>query len=273
MHDLSTDPQPVELLQQLGLKEYEAKSFVALSRVEHGTAKDISDLSEVPRTRVYDAVRVLESKGLVEVQHSSPQVFRAVPVDEAVETLEAEYRERFESLRTELRGLEPADHTDGEQIAHEVWSLSGTAAIANRVTASIEAATDEILMIIGNEEIFTEELSAALEQAQKSGVEIILGAITPELQTTIRSRLPQAEVFVTGLEWLRGLPEVEDTTEIGRLLLIDRSKILVSTYYENHDEAPAREVAVFGTGFHNGVVTIVRRILAIGFSQQPLSGE
>jgi hypothetical protein len=90
MDDVSNRDQAVELLQQLGLKEYEAKSFVALARRQRGTAKDISETSEVPRTRVYDAVRVLESKGLVETQHSNPQVFRAVSIDEAVSTLQSE---------------------------------------------------------------------------------------------------------------------------------------------------------------------------------------
>jgi sugar-specific transcriptional regulator TrmB len=95
------------LLQQLGLKEYEAKSFVALVRLPRETAKEISEISEVPRTRVYDAVRVLESKGLVEVQHSSPQRFRAVSIDEAIETLHREYEDRTESLRESLRDIDP----------------------------------------------------------------------------------------------------------------------------------------------------------------------
>jgi len=91
MEDVSNQDQAIELLQQLGLKEYEAKSFVALARRQRGTAKDISETSEVPRTRVYDAIRVLESKGLVETQHSNPQIFRAVSIDEAVNTLQSEY--------------------------------------------------------------------------------------------------------------------------------------------------------------------------------------
>src|SRR6056297_593921 len=98
MEESTNQTQAIELLQQLGLKEYEAKSFVALARRQSGTAKDISETSEVPRTRVYDAIRVLETKGLVETQHSIPQVFRAVSIDEAVDTLQAEYIERAESL-------------------------------------------------------------------------------------------------------------------------------------------------------------------------------
>jgi sugar-specific transcriptional regulator TrmB len=53
--------QPVELLQELGLNEYESKCFVGLTRVTEATAKEISGIAEIPRTRVYDAMRVLES--------------------------------------------------------------------------------------------------------------------------------------------------------------------------------------------------------------------
>nr|WP_217693461.1 helix-turn-helix domain-containing protein [Natrinema saccharevitans] len=48
MDDVSNQDQAIELLQQLGLKEYEARSFVALARRQRGTAKDISETSEVP---------------------------------------------------------------------------------------------------------------------------------------------------------------------------------------------------------------------------------
>jgi sugar-specific transcriptional regulator TrmB len=79
--------EAIDVLQELGLKEYEAKCFVGLTRLSTGTAKQLSEITDVPRTRVYDAIRVLEAQGLVEIQHSSPQQFRAVPLEEATETL------------------------------------------------------------------------------------------------------------------------------------------------------------------------------------------
>ncbi|MFT4923715.1 MAG: sugar-specific transcriptional regulator TrmB, partial [Haloarculaceae archaeon] len=51
MTEISNQDEAIELLQELGLKEYEAKCFVALCRLPQGTAKDISEISDVPRTR------------------------------------------------------------------------------------------------------------------------------------------------------------------------------------------------------------------------------
>jgi sugar-specific transcriptional regulator TrmB len=98
--------EAIKILQQLGLKEYEARCFVGLTRLETGTAKTLSELTEVPRTRIYDAIRVLEAQGLVEIQHSSPQQFRAVSLEEATETLHDQYENRIERLQDALDTLD-----------------------------------------------------------------------------------------------------------------------------------------------------------------------
>jgi sugar-specific transcriptional regulator TrmB len=264
MDDDSNQEQAVELLQQLGLKEYEAKSFVALARRQRGTAKDISETSEVPRTRVYDAIRVLESKGLVETQHSNPQVFRAVSVDEAVNTLEMEYVDRAQSLRDALNGLEPTDDRSTEEATHEVWALSGGQGITSRTRQLIEGATDEVILVIGHESVFTDSLAERLRGARDRGVNVIVGTIDTELRAEIRDALPDVEVFVSGLDWLSRSPLSDDETEISRLLLADREAILVSSFTESRNDGREHEQGVFGRGFDNGLVAIVRRLMATG---------
>jgi len=68
-----------------------------------------------------------------------------------------------------------------------------------------------------------------------------------------------ATTFLSGSNWLRG-EAVEDNLAIGRLLLIDRSAILVSTITADEGE----EQALFGTGSRNGLVVIARRLLSQG---------
>ncbi|MGB9985542.1 TrmB family transcriptional regulator [Salarchaeum japonicum] len=264
MDDDSNQQEAIELLQQLGLKEYEAKCFVALSRRQRGTAKDISETSDVPRTRVYDAIRVLETKGLVETQHSNPQQFRAVTIDEAINTLRSEYVERTESLRSALGGLEPADSAQTTDATHEVWALSGDQGITSRTQQLIEGATDELILVIGHESIFTDQLADQLRAAQERGVNVVVGAVTDDLRTTIRESLPDIEVFVSGLEWIERSPLPSDQTEISRLLLADREAILVSSFTEATGARREHEQGVFGRGFDNGLVAIVRRLMATG---------
>jgi len=264
MSDISNQSQAIELLQKLGLKQYEAEAFVALTRRQRGTAKTISDSSEVPRTRVYDAIRVLESKGLVETQHSTPQVFRAVSIDEAVNTLQSEYIERAESLRSTLGGLEPADDADTTQATHEVWAISGNQGITSRTKQLIEGATNELILVIGHESVYTDQLITQLKSAETRNVTIFIGTVNEKLKRRVQDAFPEATVFVSGLDWLRQSPFAGDDTEISRLLLVDREAILVSSFTETGDNSREHAKGVFGRGFNNGLVAISRRLMATG---------
>ncbi len=271
MEDASTERQAIELLQELGLKEYEAKSFVALSRRPQGTARDISETSEVPRTRVYDATRVLEAKGLVETQDSNPQQYRAVSVEEAVETLRAEYEGRTESLREALESLTPVDVEEPE-ITHEIWGLTGSAGISSRAQQLIDDADEEIFLVVGHGDVATEQLLSRLRTAHDRGVDVAVGTVSEGIRESIREALPDIEVFVSGLTWLSASDLPGDETEISRLLLVDRQAILVSSYTESAGATRQHEQAVYGRGFHNGIVAIVRRLVATGraFSEDAL---
>jgi len=250
--------EAIEVLQQLGLKEYEARCFVGLSRLNTGTAKRLSEMTEVPRTRVYDAIRVLEAQGLVEIQHSSPQQFRAVPLSEATETLRDQYEDRVERLQDALDTIETVDEEE-ESPVQEVWAMSGRDGIENRTDQLIAEAESEIVLVIGDESLLTDDLVDTLN-AITDETDLVIGALTESLQAHIQSAVPQATTFISGLEWLHGDDTTEDETAIGRLLLVDRSVILVSSITHQTKE----EQAVFGTGFENGLVVVARRLMAQG---------
>jgi sugar-specific transcriptional regulator TrmB len=268
MNDITSYEQSVELLQQLGLKEYESKCFVALSRVPKATAKEISEISEVPRTRVYDAIRVLEARGLVEIQHSSPQQYRAVKIEEAAATLREEFASRAAELADTLRDVEAVTLNDEEEVTHEVWALSGETVISNRTESLLEDAEDEVVLIVGDERKLTDSLLESLASAQDRGVNLVIGAVTEELSERVRSEIPDAEVFVSELEWLTRLGgDPVDTVSITQLLLVDRSALLTSTAQQGHDGPGPDEKAVFGRGFTNGLVVIARRLMATGLQR------
>jgi sugar-specific transcriptional regulator TrmB len=189
MNDLPNHEQAIELLQELGLKEYEAKAFVALTRLPQGTAKEISEISEVPRTRVYDAVRVLETKGLVEIQHANPQRFRAVSIDEAAETLRREYEERTDSLRATLRKIEPAAPAEETEVTHEVWALSGGSAITSRTQQLVDESDDEVILVIGDESAYTPDLQERLQAAGDRGVSVVIGITEESLRERVERDL------------------------------------------------------------------------------------
>ena len=250
--------EAIDVLQQLGLKEYEARCFVGLSRLETGTAKQLSEMTEVPRTRIYDAIRVLEAQGLVEIQHSSPQRFRAVSLEEATKTLRDQYEARVQRLQDALDSVEIIDSEDDSDI-QQVWSMTGQTAIENRTNQLVTEATDEVVLVVGDESLLTPELIDVLNEVG-GGVTLVVGAVTESIQDRIQDDVPNATTFISGLEWLHGEDATKDDTAVGRLLLIDRSTILVSSIMPDTRE----EQAIFGDGFGNGLVVIARRLMAQG---------
>jgi sugar-specific transcriptional regulator TrmB len=249
--------EAVTVLQQLGLKEYEAKCFVGLTRVQTGTAKRLSEITDVPRTRVYDAIRVLEAQGLVEIQHTSPQQFRAVDVEEAMETLREQYETRVERLGDALQQAEEiqADEDDSLQ---EVWSLTGQSAIQQRTERLLSETDREVVLVIGDSSLLTPDLVEHLNDLDDD-VDLLVGAVDESLREQVEDAVPDVQAFTSGLGWLRGAG-VDDDLSIGRLLLIDRSTILVSTIHRDTGD----EWAVFGGGFGNGLVVMARRLMAEG---------
>ena len=250
--------EAVDVLQQLGLKEYEAQCFVGLSQVPSGTAKKLSEMTDVPRTRVYDAVRVLESKGLVEIQHSSPQRFRAVSMSEATETLRNQYDARVDRLQSALDSIQ-MDTDNDESSIQEVWSMTGSTAIENRTDTLLSQAESEIVLVIADESLLTDRLVAKLNETDEE-VDLLVGAITESVRTHVQDVIPRATTFVSGLEWLHEGDADTGETAIGRLVLIDRSTILVSSIVPSTGE----EQAIFGEGFGNGLVVIARRLMSQG---------
>ncbi|WP_135828885.1 TrmB family transcriptional regulator [Halorussus halobius] len=255
--------ETVSLLQDLGLKEYEARCFLALSQVPSATAKEISELSEVPRTRVYDAVRVLEAQGLVEVHHSNPQTFRAVSDEEAASTLRQRYDDRIETLQTHLDDIELDDDESDERV-QEVWSLTGHEGIESRTAELVEGASSEIVLLVVEEDILTDSLVERLRAATDRGVTVIVGGFTESIVARIESDLPGARAFETDLNWLVS-GESGNEVAISRLLLVDRTRLLVSSFYPtDHADGGVSEQAVFANGLGNGVVVLIRRLISSG---------
>lgn len=259
------EQEAIDLLQDLGLKEYEAKCFAALTRLPSGTAKEISDTAEVPRTRVYDAVGILESEGLVEIQHGSPQRFRALSIDEVISILSDRYSSRIEQLDRTLREIDSRQE-NAEEGPHEVWSLSGTTSITARAREMVQSADDEIVLVVGSEAMLTDTLYKSLRAATGANVDVIVGAPRAPIRDEIRDHVPEAEVFETALDWLESSETEATPVSIGLITMVDRSELLVSSQ-SHHERGERVDRAIVGEGFSNGLVVIARRLLARGLEE------
>lgn len=248
--------EAIELLQLLGLNEYEARCYVALTRMDEATSRDLSEVADVPRTRVYDAIRVLDAQGLVEVMESSPKQFRAVSIDEAVDRIRTRYETRFDELRDALHTVEAAEST-GDCPTQQVWSVAGREPVESRAIQLVKEASTEVVLVVGDESLLTEQFVETLAETG-DGLEVVVYAPTESVRNRIRATDPSVTTGSSRPEALHG-PAVDDTqVALGRLLLIDRSAALLSSV----DLDTGEERAVFSQGSKTPLVPFVGQFVA-----------
>lgn len=188
----------IRTLRSFGFTEYESKCFVALARIRTGTASDVSDVADVPQSRVYDCMETLQERGLVHVQHGTPRRFRAVAPDEAVATLDQWCRERLDRLDELLPTLTVAGQSEE---AGTVWTMEGKAEISDRLVALLDDAEAEVLLAVAVEELLTDALVAALERATDRGVDVTVGSPGGPIRERLADALPAATVVETWTWW------------------------------------------------------------------------
>ena len=98
-----TEEELFENLRKLGLNNYEAKGYLALMERKSLTATQISVVSGIPRTKVYDVTESLMKKGLCSLVPGRINKYRASEVDAAVDKLLEANQRTFVERREQIR--------------------------------------------------------------------------------------------------------------------------------------------------------------------------
>ncbi len=121
----------VESLKTLGLTEYEAKVYSALVLFDRAEVKQIYEYLDAPKPSVYQSLRSLTDKGLVQVVNAKPAIYRATPPKIAIKHL-AEAHNKAED--TALLGLEELEKSRVESEYPDVlWTLYGRENIEHKM--------------------------------------------------------------------------------------------------------------------------------------------
>jgi len=129
----------VEAFRDFGLSEYEARVLLTLLAKGELTAKEISQFSGVPRTSVYEVMRSLTEKGIVEAG-GKPMKFKSISSEELVNLFSRKIRENMDFLKKELPSIE--ESTKREEV---VKFYSGDVAYSV-LRECIENSKDEIII-------------------------------------------------------------------------------------------------------------------------------
>lgn len=104
-------------LMRLGLKEYEARIYIALVGLGEATVRRIHEVSGVPRPRVYDVLNELAAKGFVNIRQGTPLMYSAMRPDDVVEFLK---KDLDTAARESVKALEELSF-DAEKNYSPIW--------------------------------------------------------------------------------------------------------------------------------------------------------
>lgn len=252
---MPTESAAVTALEELGLTEYEARCYVALARITQGTAKEVSKVADVPRSRVYDTVERLHARGLVDIQQSDPRQFKAVPKEEALDLLRRSYDESIEAADEALDRLTTVDSAEHRG----VWAVENKEHVDTRIESLLADAEREVHVLLTSEADEVDYLVAALERVADRGVSVNVEVPTAERESALREKLPD-DVSVSVAPGLDETSEVEGKRPV-KLLMVDRHSVLASGVEETDLPGVTEETAVWTDGPNHGLATWMQELL------------
>lgn len=230
------DEAAIDGLKRLGLTGYEARVFLGLQKLGTGTASEISEVTDVPRSQVYGAADSLETRGLVETQQSRPTLYRPVPLERArtrlLDQLAETGAETFEYLDS------ITETEAGDERSEAIWLVHGAEAVTSRTAELIETADDYLLYACSEVSMVDERILAALEAADEEGSEVLFASANPVVREAVE------ETFET-----LALPDDRRPDAGGaRVLLVDGETMLLSVYSGANVSDGREEVAFWSSG-------------------------
>ncbi|WDP84685.1 MAG: TrmB family transcriptional regulator [Desulfobacter sp.] len=146
----------------LGFSQYEAACYMALVGKHPINGSQLSKVSGIARSRIYDVLRNLIAKGhVIEVQSGQ---YAPLPSDELIRRLKREFKTNIASVENEIAKV-------GRKEDFEyVWTLTGYDNVMAKAKEMIESAEKEIYTRLFPEA--DHHLADALETAEKRGVAI-----------------------------------------------------------------------------------------------------
>lgn len=213
------DDEAIEGLKRLGLTTYESRVFLALQKLGHGTASEISDVEDVPRSQVYGAAEGLEQRGLVETQQSTPTVYRPIPLDQARTLLLEQLAETGSETFNYLDSIQ--NTTEQQEQSESIWLINTQESIVSRVVEIIEGAEQRVLYGADRPYQFEDQVVEALTAAAENGVSVVMTSANE----AALANTPEGDKFQT----LKVPAERDMDVSTGRVLVVDGHTILLST--------------------------------------------
>jgi sugar-specific transcriptional regulator TrmB len=200
------------ILHELGLTDYETRTYAGLVSAGPSTAGELSKSASVPYSRIYDILSRLERRGWVEVQSGRPTRYRAKAPAEVVRLLKIDQERHLKELgEGVIKELEPLYESRAEAKRPDIWILRGERNLLAKAEEMLAHAQVEALISLPRMTREVAKLGSFLPALGMKNIAVrVLAAGKPKLK---KSELPK-NLEIRGRKTLFGGGVVVDGREV-----------------------------------------------------------
>ncbi|PUA34197.1 MAG: hypothetical protein B9J98_00985 [Candidatus Terraquivivens tikiterensis] len=134
-------------MQSFGLTDYEIRAYIPLIQMGPLTASELSNVAEIPYSKIYEVLGSLEEKGWVEVEGGRPARYHAKSPVTAVETMRLKLEERLQQNgEIIISELMPIFENRWAKERPDIWILRGEQNILAKLRELISNCERELLL-------------------------------------------------------------------------------------------------------------------------------
>lgn len=125
------------------MTEYEAKIYTTLVMLQVGSARDIHELTDIPRGRVYEVLSDLTKKGYVGIIQGSPNRYRVLDISRTFERIKTDTLGSIDEIRQMLEEMEKK----AKPATVPGYVVQNESAIDNQVNSILKKAREDVLIL------------------------------------------------------------------------------------------------------------------------------
>lgn len=150
----------IKNLKELGLNTYESKVYIALLKKNPATGYELSKIANMPQSRTYDTLKVLETKNIIVSTNTKPVAYSPIKPKELTKRFKRKMQSTIDYLESHLPEVK-------DNYEEPILSISGSVNVQQKILDVIRSAKKEIYLEIWSKDytVFEEELMAAYNRS------------------------------------------------------------------------------------------------------------
>ncbi|MFB6144987.1 MAG: TrmB family transcriptional regulator [Candidatus Nanohaloarchaea archaeon] len=243
--------ETLDKLEDIGLNMYERKIYSALLGRGVSTAGELSEMTNVPRSRAYDVLESLAEKGFAVIKSSKPMEYVAIPPNQAIENIKKQHRQELEDKLNKLDDFKTSEAVEELENLYDQGlelvepeemsgSLKGEHQINQHMGTMFQDASESIKVVTSEKGLndLYENHADLLREAKEQGVNVkVLAPVTDSNRESFKGLREFSEV-----RHLEG--EGEFDIPNGRFAIIDGDALTMSM---THDDVHSTQDTAFWT--------------------------